>query len=373
LKAKVLHADVLTGGAVEVQQTHASLTLLLTEGQPDETDTVIKLELDSPAEDEFVEGEPLDVLRPAPLVLDSPVEYQVFQRGMWRQGEIRVCGHTLSGTDSLQVRLTGKSLDGDLPGEWNPIEFNGRDGFFSTKLKVPAGGWYTFSVRALQRDKLIGRMEVPHIGVGEVFMVAGQSNASNHGSERQRPTTGTVSAFDGENWQAADDPQPGGSGSGGSFIPAFGDAMARRYDVPIGVANVGVGATSVREWLPQGERMANQPTTGQHVKAVGPHEWESTGELFDKLIHRLTAFGPYGCRAILWHQGESDAGQARGGYPADRQISGAQYTDFLTRLIDASRDSAAWDVPWIVALATYHSEDDSADEEFRAAQAAVWR
>ncbi len=372
LKAQVSHADVLTGGAVEVKQTHAGLRLVLTEGQPDETDTVIKLELDSSAEDEFIDGEPLDVLRSAALVLDSPVEYQVFQRETWRQGEIWVCGHTLSDTDSLEVRFTGKSLDGGLPGGWNPIEFNRCDGSFGIKLKVPAGGWYTCSVRALQRDKLIGWTQVPHVGVGEVFIVAGQSNSSNHGSERQQPSTGMVSAFDGENWQPADDPQPGGSGTGGSFIPAFGDAMAQRYHVPIGVGSVGVGATSVREWLPKGQRMANQPTTGQHVKAVGPREWESTGELFDKLANRLTVLGSHGCRAILWHQGESDAGQARSGYPADRQISGAQYTDFLARLIDASRDSAGWDVPWIVALATYHSESDSADEEFRAAQADVW-
>jgi len=373
LKAKVLHADVLTGGTVEVKQTDAGLTLVLIEGQPDETDTVIKLELNSPADDEFIEGKPLDVSSAAPFVLDSPVDYQVFQRRTWRQGEVWIRGHAPSDTDSLQVRLKGQSLDGELPGEWTAIELDPRDGSFICTLRVPAGGWYTCSMRALHGDMLIGRMQVPHVGVGEVFIVAGQSNASNHGSERQQPVSGRVAAFDGEKWRPANDPQPGGSGDGGSFIPAFGNAMAGRYNVPIGVASIGVGATSVREWLPKGERMVNQPTTGQHVKAVGPHEWEATGELFDKLMRRMAALGPRGCRAILWHQGESDAGQARSGYPADRQISGEQYTNFLTRLIRASRDSAGWDVPWIVALATYHNESDSADGEFRAAQAAVWR
>ncbi len=84
-------------------------------------------------------------------------------------------------------------------------------------------------------------------------------------------------------------------------------------------------------------------------------------------------YAGYGCRAILWHQGESDAGQARSGYPVDRQISGDQYSDFLARIILASRDSVGWDIPWVVALATYHSENDSADEEFRAVQAALWQ
>ncbi len=44
----------------------------------------------------------------------------------------------------------------------------------------------------------------------------------------------------------------------------------------------------------------------------------------------------------------------------------------MTKLIRASRDSAGWDVPWVVAMATYHTENDPSDEEFRAAQAALW-
>jgi hypothetical protein len=75
---------------------------------------------------------------------------------------------------------------------------------------------------------------------------------------------------------------------------------------------------------------------------------------------------------VLWHQGESDAGQARSGYPADRQISGAQYTDLLEKIIRTSRKDAGWEIPWFVARATYHNEQDPADEEFRAAQKRVW-
>ena len=369
LKARVLHAEVFTGGAVEVQQTDAALTVVLTKGSPDEIDTVIKLELDSPVENEFLDGKPLEASRPVSLTLHSPLDYQVFQRQTWLGGQVRVNGLVPNGSTRLEVRLVGRSL----PSEWMPLAFDPQDDSFDAKLDTPAGGWYACQLRAFRSDQLIGFRQVPHVGVGEVFIVAGQSNSSNHGSQRQQPATGMVSAFDGEKWQQANDPQPGGSGDGGSFIPAFGDAMAAKYRVPIAVANVGVGATSVREWLPESERMTNQPTTGLHVRAVGPHEWESTGKLFDKLKSRITALGPHGCRAILWHQGESDAGQARSGYPANRQISGEQYTDFLARLIRASRMSAGWEIPWVVALATYHSESDPADEEFRDAQAALWR
>ena len=82
-------------------------------------------------------------------------------------------------------------------------------------------------------------------------------------------------------------------------------------------------------------------------------------------MKRVEALGPHGCRAILWHQGESDAGQARAGFPAERQISGKQYGEFMEKLIHASQKRAGWDIPWFVAQATYHSETDPADQEFR--------
>ena len=45
---------------------------------------------------------------------------------------------------------------------------------------------------------------------------------------------------------------------------------------------------------------------------------------------------------------------------------------FVETLIRASREHARWSVPWFTALATYHSETDSADDEFRAAQKVAW-
>ncbi len=68
--------------------------------------------------------------------------------------------------------------------------------------------------------------------------------------------------------------------------------------------------------------MKNLPAIASQVRRVGPGEWECTGELFDGLMKQIDALGPRGCRAVLWHQGESDAGQARAGHPADRQITG---------------------------------------------------
>jgi hypothetical protein len=308
-----------------------------------------------------------------PLLVNSPLDYQIFQRQTRTSGTLHLAGQAAPGTE-IQFHLSGKPLEGDLPSDWQPLSRQPDSTDFSADVPVPAGGWYQLEVRALQQSKILATITIPHVGAGEVFVIAGQSNSTNHGSEKQKPSTGMVASFDGKSWAIADDPQPGTQdhSKGGSFLPSFGDAMVARFKVPIAVASTGQGSSSVRQWLPKGELMTNPPTIMKFVESAAPGQWKSTGELFNALTHRLDALGPHGFRAILWHQGESDAGQARAGYPADRQITGPQYTAFMETLIRASRKHAGWEIPWFVAQATYHSEKDPADEEFRAAQKALW-
>jgi hypothetical protein len=122
-----------------------------------------------------------------------------------------------------------------------------------------------------------------------------------------------------------------------------------------------------------GSRYERLTTTGGHSRVHPDGGFECTGELFNSLVNRLVYLGPQGCKAVLWHQGESDAGQARSGYPADRQISGNDYRKYMELLILRSREVAGWEVPWFTALTTYHSESDSKDDEFRDAQRSTWK
>jgi hypothetical protein len=320
------------------------------------------------------------VARPAgttTISLTSPLDYQVYQRQTRARGTVVVAGSVGGPKDAappadarLEARLTGTPAGGGggLPGDWEPLPFDPRVRRFRAELAVPAGGWYRLDVRLADGDRTLAESGVPRVGVGEVFVVAGQSNAANHGEERQRPASGLVSAFAGTGWRPADDPQPGATGAGGSFLPAFGDAVAGRFKVPVGLVDTAVGATSVREWLPRGTPMAGLPTLTGHVVTAGPGRWESDGELFDALAARQKALGPHGCRAILWHQGESDANQR----DPERTLSGDRYRRYLEQVIRASREAAGWDCPWFVARATYHTPDEAASADVRAAQKALW-
>ncbi len=311
----------------------------------------------------------------ADVGIQSPLDYQVFQRLDQNQGLIRLHGEAkVEGIQSWQYRLSGTALDGaPLPESWRDFPTPLQNQRFDFLTTVPAGGWYRFEIRGLKDGEPAVSSVVPHVGVGEVFLVAGQSNAANHGSEPQKPKSNRIVRYDGKSWALALDPQKGASGSGGSFLPALADALEAKFHVPVGLIPIAAGGTSVREWLPEGEVFEQQTTTGKGVTQTSSGQWTSDGKLFATLVNRLDQLGSHGLRAILWHQGESDAGQAREGHPADRQISGEQYTRFMETLVRASRARAGWHLPWFTAQTTYHSPQDSADTEFREAQSKLWQ
>ncbi|HUW59785.1 MAG TPA: alpha-L-fucosidase, partial [Candidatus Bathyarchaeia archaeon] len=61
LKAKILKATALTGGDGKANQTKDALRIILAPAQQDKTDTIIKLELDAPAANEFQNGQSLSI------------------------------------------------------------------------------------------------------------------------------------------------------------------------------------------------------------------------------------------------------------------------------------------------------------------------
>jgi hypothetical protein len=272
------------------------------------------------------------------LTLDAPMDYQVFQRKTKFQGAMTVRGRVRTEYDKLEVRTTGKSLQGVASDQWREIPLKENTRSFEASVPAPAGGWYKVSVRALKDGKVVGQMTVDHVGIGEVFIGAGQSNSTNCGQEKIQQKSGMVSSFSGTGWQLGDDPQPGvhDNSTGGSYWPAFGDAMYEEYQVPIGVASTGHSGTSVNQWAPG-------------------------GELCRWTITRMKQLGPQGFRAVLWHQGESDVSM-----PPD------EYTRKMTALIRETQKSTGWDVPWFVAQVSYHNPNSVSFPNPRAGQKKLW-
>jgi hypothetical protein len=310
-----------------------------------------------------------DGLPASAIVLSSPHDYQVFQRSSRLSGKILIRGKASIPADCVEVRLTGSSLLGPLSGKWKRVGFSRSPGEFHAAIAIAAGGFYRMQVRLLQRTKTVAETEVAHVGMGEVFIVAGQSNSTNYGETLQTIQSGMVSAWSTRSWQIADDPQPGvqDHSKKGSFIPPFGDALYGRIHVPIGIASVGHGSTSIRQWLPAGDRVEAMPTMTKFIVKDDSGALVSDGILFNGMTQCMQQFGEHGFRALLWHQGESDANQ-----PPEHQISAATYQKMVMRVIRASRQRAGWNFPWFVAEATYHSPSDTSTPAFEQAQQSLW-
>ena len=201
------------------------------------------------------------------LTLLSPLDHQVIQRSSKKQGPLSIRGE-LAGFTAKKWTVEARLIVDGQPGKWRRLSVNPSQHTFEAKWDVPAGGWHRLEVRALAGADVLVESVVEHVGVGEVFVIAGQSNSANHGEEKQQTRTGLVAAFDGQRWRLANDPQPGATGAGGSFITPFGDAIAETFHVPVGIVACGVGATSVREWQPKGAKFPNPPTPTGHVQQL---------------------------------------------------------------------------------------------------------
>jgi len=262
----------------------------------------------------------------ASFSIDTPGDRQVFQRDEHNVASVPIVCTAPKSADRAEARAV--NLESNKPTDWMPLSVGESPLSFKGSLRLP-GGWYRIEFRASAGTKALPAATVDHVGVGEVFVTAGQSNSCNHGKPRQSPADDRVSACDWQTgrWRHADDPQPGAEGDGGSPWPMLGDLLTKADGVPVGFISVGVGATSVEQWLPG-------------------------GDLYRRLKTALERAGPHGVRAVLWHQGEQDSVAAT---PAD------EYYHALALIIARSRHDAGWQVPWGVALVSYHPSAPAAN------------
>ncbi|MDB5237767.1 MAG: hypothetical protein JWM46_37 [Candidatus Kaiserbacteria bacterium] len=269
----------------------------------------------------------------------APTRYRVYQRH-GSSADVPV-GITLGGTTQcVQSRVLDSNGTEIVP--WTTIS----SGTYSAgqnvsgTITIPNGGWYKVMVRAINSGAAGPAGGIDFVGVGEVFVTAGQSNSTFWGQVPQHTATGKVSYFDGATWQLCQDPLPAvdSQSAGGSPWCLLGDQIVNGYGVPAAFAPTGWGGTNITQW------QKDSPTSPA-----------GTGVLYARLMQMVQYFGANGIRAVLWHQGESDIGTSQ-----------YDYASKLVALILGSRASSGSATPWIVAMATYPND-------WTTSQATFWR
>jgi hypothetical protein len=221
--------------------------------------------------------------------LESPSAFRIFQRDASGHGTILVSGRCASSVGRLRVTWGKASVLVTPSGE----------GRFRARLGVPAPGQATLTVAGETVPGPAATRE--GVGVGDIYVIAGQSNASGRGPNLRVASNPRFTACMFANdyrWKALTDPVDSPAGqldgvsrdpwAGGSVWPLVATRLMAVEDVPVAFVPCACGNTTMRRWL----RVAGRP--------------RSRRTLYGSLVNRVRAVGGR-VRAVLLLQGESDA------------------------------------------------------------------
>lgn len=296
------------------------------------------------------------------IQITSPVLRAVYQRNSSNQSIIYIGGNYTQKMDRIEARFVPV-----LPGQgsatnWTTIVINPQGGNFVGAMTV-SGGWYRLEVRGLLNGLQVGNVaSLERVGVGEVFIIAGQSNAQGIGIfdntdfDYQAPpsTDDRVNAFSFRNAtnSTGDLPIPSFEpiGARGLIAPRgetawcwgkLGDLLVNRLNVPVVFFNAAWAATAIRNWR---ESAAGQTSFNIYNNSIAYPMGMPYGNLKTTLQQYASQFG---VRAVLWHQGETDS------FPLTispvNPTTQQNYVQDLQFVINKSRTDSGKDISWVVS------------------------
>ncbi|MCC2631635.1 MAG: type sorting protein [Patescibacteria group bacterium] len=253
------------------------------------------------------------------LRLSSPSKYQVFQRNGSNQGTISISGQYTGTPTSIEASWNG--------GAYSTITSSPTGGIFTGSLTGLPVGQGTLSVR-FGNDPTIIESKA-YVGIGDVFVIAGQSNGSGRGVNNQTysgPFKAGMFGNDDE-WKELSDPTDSNIGqvdsvssdnANSSVWPLVATLHMTDQQVPVGFIPTAKGGTAISQW------QRNNALPGD------------TTTLYGSMYRRIIAAG--GAKTVLFWQGESDslAGTTRSNYKTLLQTyANDVYADFGLKTVVA--------------------------------------
>ncbi|GAB3800204.1 hypothetical protein GCM10028819_25060 [Spirosoma humi] len=275
--------------------------------------------------------------------ITMPLSRMVFQRDNGNHAQVPIQGNCPTSAASFQVKAT--AINGGQSVDWTTVG-SASNGAFSGSLTL-TGGWYSLQVRALAGGAEVGNWTLDRVGVGEVFITAGQSNqygspyANNLNAQDDR-----VSVLGYYNWpqgnidETALPKQMVQAGSGAQSGPhgamyiwgGLGDRLVARLGVPVMFLGASYGSTSSSEWRDAANGVENVASFNKS----SPYRPFGVAVMY--YIKRS------GVRAVLWHQGESD----------NNAVSQGDYVNNLTTVINKSRSQSGMGaLSWVISKVSY--------------------
>lgn len=302
----------------------------------------------------------------AQLQLAHPMARLVVQRGADGTGRMYIAGRLSGSVDRVEAQLTPITTGQGTATDWQTVQTNPTNNQFLGYV-TGAGGWYTLTVRTIAGGVVTAQTSVQPVGIGEVFVTAGQSNSRGLGPGDNDLGTATdrVSTIDtinhyyppgtGKQLFSSGDPSPvpvyKALTAGRQIFPMaqsswgwgeLGDYIVNRFNVPVAFYVTGWDGSTVENWY----KTANgQPTCNRYNCTEDWPNLQPYTNLKNVMGYYLSVGG---ARAILWHQGEAEFDFGNG------NSSIQYYYDRLVNLIQKSRqDFNGQNITWVVARASF--------------------
>ncbi len=295
--------------------------------------------------------QPIRIL--AQVQVSFPTTRAVVQRNTANQATIRITGYYTSPLTRVEARLIARDGQGTTT-DWTTIQNNTTGGTFAGDL-TGQGGWYDLKVRGINGEQPVGtETTVERVGIGEVFVIAGQSNAQGVHQDAPNPQNDRVNCVNyryPNNGFPNDPPTPVFSrldntpgfhiaprGEGSWCWGLLGDLLVKRLNVPVMFFNAAFTGTAVQNWS------QSAPEGGTAFGVFNGDPYPPRQPYINLKIALQFYANMLGVRAVLWHQGEAD------------NLIGSQqsfYVQQLQLVIAQSRQDFGRNVPWMVARASF--------------------
>jgi len=274
------------------------------------------------------------------IITKGAMDWQVYQRN--ENGNINI---ELEGTWEfekeciVQVRITRESTSAAVRAHlnWQDAEINKNNTWKIVMKNVPCGGPYRIETRL---KDIIFCETVHNIYVGDLWVIAGQSNASGigRGEIEDLPEFGVHVFRNEEKWALAMHPlndatrtaHPVNREGGPQHSPflIFGKRIKNESGVPVGFIQTSLGGSPLSAW---------NPGDGEAV-------------LYKNMIHCINLAGGK-IKGILWYQGCSDT---------DKTQAETYFPRFENFVKQTRKDLDTPDLPFItVQLNRFTTEQDA--------------